>query len=111
MSSACGTDRLSRSYVELIASGVGSVVRVDDEELMALALAADPDAPIPADAVPWSPGDEIDPGMGGWYMPPTGRGAGAQPGWRRRVAVGVIASIGLINAAGLCITYGHVTFG
>ena len=111
MSSTCGTDRLSRSPAEPIASGVGSVGQVDDDELTALALAADPDAPIPADAVPWSGGGELDPGMPAWYMPPTGRGAGAQPGWRRRVAVGVIASIGVINAAGLCITYGHVTFG
>ncbi len=84
---------------------------IDDEELAALALAADPDAPLPADAVPWSPREAIDPGMADWYMAPTGLGVGATPGWRRRVAIGVIGSIGLINAAGLCITYGHVTLG
>lgn len=84
---------------------------MDDEELAALALAGDPDAPIPVDAVPWTSGAEIDPGMADWYMAPTGRGVGAVAGWRRRVAVGVIAAIGLVNAAGLCVTYGPVTFG
>jgi hypothetical protein len=58
-----------------------------------------------------SPQDTIDPGMADWYMPATGLGAGAARGWRRRIAVGVIGSIGLINAAGLCITYGPVTLG
>ena len=48
--------------------------------------------------------------LGDWYMPPRVT-AGAAPGWRRRVAIGVVGSIGLINAAGLCITYGHVTLG
>jgi hypothetical protein len=87
---------------------------LSDDELAALALAADPEAPIPADAVPWSPyGDEPlgGTGLADWYMPPTGLGVGAAPGWRRRTAVLVIIAIGLINAAGLCITYGTVTFG
>jgi hypothetical protein len=44
-----------------------------------------------------------------WYMPaPAAR---AHRGWRRRVAVSVVSSILLINAAGLCVTYGPVTFG
>jgi hypothetical protein len=88
-------------------------VIVDDRELTRQALAADPDAPIPADAVPWRAHPEAAEatGMGDWYMAPIGQGAGVSPGWRRRVAVGIVAAIGLINAAGLCITYGHVTFG
>jgi hypothetical protein len=94
---------------------VGSVggVPIDDEELARQALAADVDAPIPADAVPWCARPEAAgaTGMGDWYMAPLGAGAGVSPGWRRRVAVAVITAIGLINAAGLCITYGHVTLG
>jgi hypothetical protein len=79
-----------------------------DEELAALALAADPEAPVPRDAVPIRrhPGDELLPE---WYMPaPT---SGARPGWRRRIAITAVSSILLINAAGLCVTYGPVTFG
>ena len=79
-----------------------------DEELAALALAADPDLPVPHDAVPirTREGDELLPD---WYMPaPT---SGARPGWRRRIAVTAVSSILLINAAGLCVTYGPVTFG
>jgi hypothetical protein len=88
-------------------------VVVDDEELTRQALAADPDAPIPADAAPWCahPEAAAATGMGDWYMAPIGQGAGVSRGWRRRVAIGTVAAIGLINAAGLCITYGHVTLG
>jgi hypothetical protein len=89
------------------------VVTVDDDELTRQALAADPDAPIPADAVAWSARPEAAgaTGMSDWYMAPLGQGRSASPGWHRRVAIAVIAAIGLINAAGLCITYGPVTFG
>jgi hypothetical protein len=90
---------------------------IDDDELAAQALAADSDAPLPVDALPWSTftaADDADGAsagpLGDWYMPAKVSGA-AGPGWRRRVAIGVVASIGLINAAGLCITYGPVTFG
>ena len=81
---------------------------VTDEELTALALAADPDAPLDDDAVSiW----ELDPDRGDpllpeWYMPAAS--GGARPGWRRRVALLLIGSFLLINAAGLCSTYGHV---
>lgn len=83
-----------------------------DEELTALALAAAPDPELGDDAVPIrsldrSPTDALLPS---WYMPAPATG-GAHPGWRRRVAVGVVSSILLINAAGLCVTYGPVTFG
>jgi hypothetical protein len=79
-----------------------------DEELAALALAADPDVPLSDDAVPIRAhdGEELLPD---WYMPaPT---SGARPGWRRRIAITAVSSILLINAAGLCVTYGPVTFG
>lgn len=79
---------------------------VDDEELTALALAADPDAPLPDDAVSiWELEPErADPLLPEWYMPAAS--GGARPGWRRRVALVLISTFLLINAAGLCSTYG-----
>jgi hypothetical protein len=81
---------------------------VTDEELTVLALAADGDLDPDADAVPI----RLDPTadlLPSWYMPAS---AGhAAPGWRRRVALLVVGAIVLINAAGLCVTYGPVTFG
>jgi hypothetical protein len=75
-----------------------------DDELSALAMAADPDAPIPDDAVPFG-----QPAVDGvllpeWYMP--------APGSFRRTRTRVIAvsaiigSLLLVNGAGLCVTYG-----
>lgn len=81
---------------------------ISDEELTALALAADPDLPFDDDAEPF----DARPGMGAgdgllpdWYMPSPGRSR------RRRsaiVALVIIASLLLVNAYGLCVTYGHV---
>lgn len=83
--------------------------RVSDEELVAAALAAVPEPDLPEDAVPIRALHAPDDLLPDWYMPaPT---AGARPGWRRRVAIGVVSSVLLINAAGLCVTYGPVTFG
>jgi hypothetical protein len=81
--------------------------RISDDELAALALAADPDAPVPADAVPLQPTDAAgDPLLPSWYMPSPSGGVGAQPGWRRRVGIVIVVAFLLINAAGLCSTYG-----
>lgn len=86
-----------------------------DDELAALALAADPDAGVADDAVPLSeflgagagPTSELLPG---WYMPaPAGAGRLLQ-GWRRRVVLLIVASFVLLNAYGLCSTYGYVGF-
>jgi len=87
-----------------------------DEELAELALAADPDAGVPAGAVPLSEflgaagageGAELLPD---WYMPaPAGAGRPLQ-GWRRRVVLLIVASFVLLNAYGLCSTYGYVGF-
>ncbi len=79
---------------------------ISDEELTAQALAADPDALPDAGATPWSPGGEVDGLLPGWYMPApvTGR-----RGWGpRSVAALVILGFLVINACGLCITYGHL---
>jgi hypothetical protein len=85
---------------------------LSDEELTALALAADPDLLVGDDAVPIRPLDRPagDPLLPSWYMPAPTTGRAHAP-WQRRVAVGIVSSILLINAAGLCVTYGPVTFG
>ncbi len=88
-----------------------------DDELTELALSADPDAPLADDAVPLaellaagasSPGDELLPD---WYMPVPMGGGRLLSGWRRRVVLVIVASFVLINAYGLCSTYGWVGFG
>lgn len=88
-------------------------VVLSDEELATLALAADPDPELGDDAVPIRALDRpaSDPLLPSWYMPAPAASGGARPVWQRRVAVGVVSSILLINAAGLCVTYGPLTFG
>jgi hypothetical protein len=89
------------------------VDRITDDELIAQALAADPDITVPPDAVPIRDllgGDPV-PRLPAWYMP-TPMGARHFSGWRRRlvrVNVGVVVtSFLVINAAGLCNTYGQL---
>ncbi len=82
-----------------------------DDELSALALAADPDVELDDDAVPLR--DLAATGEGGplpaWYMPATAPGR-MLTGWQR-VPVGlVIAALLVINCYGLCNTYGQLGF-
>jgi hypothetical protein len=94
------------------------LVAMSDEELTALALSADPDAGVDADAVPLSDylrsADDSAGGDDGllpeWYMPAPMQGAPRLRGWRRRVAILVIVAFLLIDAYGLCSTYGSVVF-
>lgn len=78
---------------------------ITDDELTALALAADPDAAIPADAQPWT--SALGEGGGvlpDWYMPAPIAG---RRGWRARtVAAVIILSFLAVSGSGLCITYG-----
>jgi hypothetical protein len=81
---------------------------LSDEELTALALAADPNAVVDDDAVPFggrAPGGaEGDALLPDWYMPaPMLRRAGRT---RRVVLAGIIGALLVVNAAGLCVTYG-----
>jgi hypothetical protein len=75
-----------------------------DEELADLALAADPDAPIDDGAVPFGQSATDAALLPDWYMP--------VPGSIRRTrlrviaVVGIIASLVVVNGAGLCVTYG-----
>jgi len=83
-----------------------------DDELIAQALAADPDTVADADAVSlwdlagWSQDDLLP----AWYMPAPMRGRSSAP-WSRWVIALIVASFLLINAYGLCSTYGTVGFG
>ncbi len=86
----------------------GDLEPFTDDELAELALAADPDAPLPDDAVPFR---AIDPDgtalLPSWYMPaPTGR-----PGRGRRIVfAGLVCSLLVANVVGFCVTNGFPEF-
>jgi hypothetical protein len=76
---------------------------VTDEELAAEALAADPDLVVPDDAVPFGGSDSAGL-LPDWYMPTGGPIRRTRP---RVVAVAaLVISLLIVNAAGLCVTYG-----
>ena len=83
---------------------------LSDDELERLALAADPDADLPDDAVSiW----QVVGGCGastlpGWYLPQAGPPQ-VQPGWRRWIGVLIVVALLAIPAAGLCVTYGQLS--
>ncbi|HUY65074.1 MAG TPA: hypothetical protein VMV14_11245 [Acidimicrobiales bacterium] len=78
-----------------------------DEELTELALAADPDAPLDPSAVPigrYLAG--LPSYLPSWYMAPVmARHAGR---WRTAVILSVVAAFVVIEALGLCSTYGQI---
>lgn len=79
------------------------MVEITDDELAAEALAADPHAPIRADAEPF--GVKSDPGLlPDWYMPATGSIRRTRP--RMVMVATIIISMLIVNGAGLCVTYG-----
>ena len=85
---------------------------LSDDELTALALAADPDVPLDDDALSIWDLDRPVPSsdLPDWYMPlPTG-GTRQQPTWCRVVAIVVIIAFLGIYAYGLCSTYGQIVF-
>jgi hypothetical protein len=78
-----------------------------DEELTALALAADPDAPLDPTAIPLADSSSASLGLlPSWYMPAIALGA-AQRYWKIVVFV-LVAALIAIEAAGLCSTYGQL---
>ncbi len=85
-----------------------TTTRLSDEELTELALGADPHPQIDPHSAPWRPfADSVTGLLPEWYMPLP---AGSRRGTGAKVAIGVIiASFVLINALGLCITYGFLT--
>ena len=85
-----------------------------DEELCTLALAAEAGLPPAVDAVPLadflSGGGSGGPGLlPGWYMPAPMARAGSR--WRMPVVVAIVAAFVLIEAAGLCSTFGQIVPG
>jgi hypothetical protein len=82
-------------------------VAISDEELTMLALSADPDAPLPDDAVPLSSLQMNFPELlPSWYMPAPG---GFTRSRRRRAVVAlIIVALLAVNAVGLCVTSGHL---
>ncbi len=81
-------------------------VPITDAELEAEALAADPDVPLGADAVPF----DANPGQASllpaWYMPMPHR---VRRSRRTRIVVAlVVLAILVVNGVGLCVTYGHL---
>jgi hypothetical protein len=84
--------------------GSASQLGISDDELTELALAADPDAPLPADAVPMDVHLLQFGPLPLWYMPPVARSGSGK--WRRPIVLVVVGAFLLIDALGLCNTYG-----
>ncbi len=86
-------------------------VEISEDELTRLALAADPDEPIPDGAVPIDEFLGVDRSaalLPDWLMPaPAGL---ASTRTRRRVATVGLVIVGLlaVNAVGLCVTNGYL---
>lgn len=80
---------------------------ITDEELTALALAADPERPLDSDAVPLSVYlGQIPALLPSWYMAPAMSSSGSR--WRTGVILAIVAAFLIIEAYGLCSTYGQV---
>jgi hypothetical protein len=90
-------------------TGADATEIVTGDELDAMALAADPLAPIPDDAVPYDRVIGTGPALlPDWYM---GRATAVHASrWRRPVILAVIAAFVLIDGAGLCSTYGIISW-
>ena len=84
-------------------------VPLTDAELTALALAADPDAPLDDNAVPLHIhlAQFAGTALPQWYMAPAMARRG--PHWRTPVVLAIIAAFLLIEALGLCNTFGQLT--
>ena len=84
-------------------------VHFTDAELTVLALAADPDAPLSDDAVPLAVhlAQFAGAALPQWYMAPAMARSGRR--WRTPVVVAIIAAFLLIEALGLCNTFGQLT--
>lgn len=78
---------------------------ISDEELTALALAADPTEMLEDDAVPFDTGNTAGL-LPDWYMPAP-QATGASRGRAGVVSVFVVSLL-LLNTLGLCVTYGSV---
>ena len=78
---------------------------ISDEELAELALAADPDAPVDEDAVPFNSRNAEDVALlPSWYMPVDA--PRVRSDWRGYVALGIAVGLVLCNAFAICVTNG-----
>ena len=85
---------------------MASDVPFTDDELEALALAADPDAPLDPDAAPLRL-DASEGPLPDWYMPALPAATARVGGRGRRWVIGtLVVSFLVVNGAGLCVTYG-----
>jgi hypothetical protein len=85
---------------------VENVATFTDAELAALALAADPATPVDPDAIPLDVFLQNTPGLlPEWYMPPVRARQPSRAG--QIIALLVVSAFLLIEAAGLCATYGQ----
>ena len=83
--------------------------RPTDDELTALALAADPEAPLSDDAVPLSLHlAQFAGSLPQWYMPPAMARSGKW--WRLPVVGTIVAAFLIIEGLGLCNTFGILNF-
>jgi len=98
--------------VQLVTDGGAGRTPFSEEELCALALASEAGLPPADDAVPL--GEYLDaqvtdgaPGLlPAWYMPtPMAR---MSPRWRTPVVLAIVSAFVLIEAFGLCSTFGQV---
>ena len=84
-----------------------AAIGLSDEELCELALAADPSAPMSAEAIPLSEylGQHAGP-LPSWYMPAPMVRHGSR--WRLPVVLVIVAAFVIIEAFGLCSTFGQL---
>jgi hypothetical protein len=82
---------------------------LSDEELTRLAMAANPDAPLSKEAIPLSLylAQFAGSALPEWYMAPAMAGGGRR--WRTPIVVAIISAFLLIEALGLCNTFGQLT--
>ncbi len=81
---------------------------LSDEELTAIALAADPATPLDPDAVPIAHGRTN--GLPAAYMPPLAPGPLPRSTIRTVAAFTIIAAFLAITGLGFCATYGILTY-
>jgi hypothetical protein len=102
---------LAQHWRNAVADTQPELAELSDDELTRLALAADPNAPIPDDAVSfWDiVGDHTEPLLPAWYMPAPSGGGGRRRRWKRVVAITLIVAFLVVDAYGLCSVYGSIT--
>lgn len=101
-------DEVQAGFDEDQAGSIGTLeFELTEAELTELALAADPDAPMSDDAVPLSVYLSQAPGLlPSWYMPSPMARPGK--GWRIPVVLVIVAAFVIIEAFGLCSTFGQL---